>query len=99
MSGGSEEREKEQRWCELSEELLWQPELAFKEERTHDLICAELAREGFTVPRNYVFSPVFRAEFKLPLDSAPIDGVAVALVCEYDALPKLDHACGHNLPA
>ncbi|KAH6930223.1 hypothetical protein HPB50_011807 [Hyalomma asiaticum] len=99
MAGGSEEQEREQRWRALSDQLLSEPELAFQEQRAHDLICTELAREGFAVQRNYVFSTGFRAEYRLPPEPAPVDGIAVALVCEYDALPGLGHACGHNLVA
>src|SRR5581483_6720338 len=38
----------------------------------------------------------FRAVDTLPAAS---DGPVVALLCEYDALPEIGHACGHNLMA
>ncbi|XP_065284979.1 xaa-Arg dipeptidase-like [Dermacentor albipictus] len=99
MACGSEEQQREQRWRALSEQLLSEPELAFHEQRAHDLICAELEREGFAVRRNYVFCTAFRAEYQFPPEPASVEGITVGLVCEYDALPGLGHACGHNLVA
>lgn len=74
-------------------QYLWRhPELAFAEVKAHDYITGYLEGEGFRVTRNYVLPTAFRAEYG--------DGeVTVALLCEYDALPVLGHACGHNLIA
>ncbi|XP_075529398.1 xaa-Arg dipeptidase-like isoform X1 [Dermacentor variabilis] len=74
-------------------QYLWRnPELAFAEVKAHDYISSYLENEGFKVARNYVLPTAFRAQFG--------DGdVTVAVLCEYDALPGLGHACGHNLIA
>ncbi|NEE58514.1 M20 family metallopeptidase, partial [Streptomyces sp. SID8455] len=56
--------------------------------------CAELlAAHGFEVT-----APAHGLEtaFRATIGSGP---VTVAIACEYDALPGLGHACGHNLIA
>lgn len=69
------------------------PELAYKEHRAHDRICDFLEQQGFTVTRHaYGLETSFEA----------ISGSGGALVnfnAEYDALPDIGHACGHNLIA
>jgi amidohydrolase len=70
------------------------PEVAFEEHRSADRLCAELADGGFEVERGVAGLPtgfVGRA--------GTGDGPRVALLLEYDALPGLGHACGHNLIA
>ncbi|KAL1436253.1 hypothetical protein MTO96_049834 [Rhipicephalus appendiculatus] len=74
-------------------QYLWEnPELAFGELKAHDYISDYFEKEGFQVVRRYKLPTAFRAEFG--------DGcVTAAVLCEYDALPGLGHACGHNLIA
>lgn len=75
-------------------QFLWQnPEVAFEEVKAHDYIASFLESEGFCVERNYCLSTAFRAEYKVG------DGPVIIFLCEYDALPELGHACGHNLIA
>jgi amidohydrolase len=70
------------------------PECAFAEHRAAELLSAELEREGFTVERGLAGLPTaFAAR------SGTVARPAVALLLEYDALPGLGHACGHNLIA
>lgn len=72
---------------------LWEnPEVGFEEVKAHDYITSYLEAQGFEVSRNYILPTAFRAEYGGP-------GPVVALLCEYDALPGLGHACGHNLIA
>lgn len=69
------------------------PETAF-EERRAAAWCAELLREhGFDVT-----APAYGLDtaFVATAGSGPL---TVAIACEYDALPGLGHACGHNLIA
>ncbi|MEU5315048.1 amidohydrolase [Streptomyces sp. NPDC021562] len=69
------------------------PELAFAEHRAAALLSGELHRAGFRVQQGTAGLPtafVARAGERRP---------AVALLLEYDALPGLGHACGHNLIA
>ncbi|MEW2574698.1 M20 family metallopeptidase [Streptomyces syringium] len=77
----------------LSRRIHAHPETAFAEHRAAAW-CAELLREhGFDVTAPaYGLDTAFSATF----GSGP---VTVAVACEYDALPGLGHACGHNLIA
>ncbi|XP_075739626.1 peptidase M20 domain-containing protein 2 [Rhipicephalus microplus] len=73
--------------------FLWEnPEIRFEEHKAHDTLCAFLEGEGFDVRRHHFLDTAFRAEYG---EGSPV----VALLCEYDALPGLGHACGHNLIA
>lgn len=69
------------------------PELGFQETRSSALLTEYLARHGFAVETGCAGMPTaFRAEYR---GSKP--GPTIGLVCEYDALPGLGHACGHNI--
>ena len=46
--------------------------------------------------RNYLLDTGFKAEWG---GGSGDDGPRVAVLCEYDALPGIGHACGHNLIA
>ncbi|MEH6375814.1 M20 family metallopeptidase [Streptomyces sp. KLMMK] len=77
----------------LSRRIHAHPETAFAEHRAAGW-CAEFLRgHGFEVT-----APAYGLDtaFSATTGSGP---VTVALVCEYDALPGLGHACGHNLIA
>ncbi|MFB6893590.1 amidohydrolase [Kitasatospora sp. NPDC056327] len=77
----------------LSRRIHAHPETAFEEHRAAAW-CADLLRgHGYTVEPGVAGLPT---AFGATLGSGP---VTVALVCEYDALPGLGHACGHNLIA
>ncbi|GBM79319.1 Peptidase M20 domain-containing protein 2 [Araneus ventricosus] len=78
----------------ISQEIWKFPELKFEEKFAHDLLTNALEKKGFTVERNFILPTAFRAEF-----SSQKKGPAVVVICEYDALPKIGHACGHNLIA
>lgn len=69
------------------------PEYAFAEHRAAALLTGELECAGFDVRRGVAGMPTaFTAR-------AGRGRPAVALLLEYDALPGLGHACGHNLIA
>ncbi|MFJ8435264.1 M20 family metallopeptidase [Kitasatospora sp. NPDC094019] len=77
----------------LSRRIHAHPEVAFEEHRAAEW-CAELLREhGYSVTPGTAGLPT---AFSASTGSGP---VTVAIVCEYDALPGLGHACGHNLIA
>ncbi|KAH6926416.1 hypothetical protein HPB50_018147 [Hyalomma asiaticum] len=77
--------------------FVWEhPELEFNEVQCHDWLTDFLERRGFQVTRHYLLDTAFRAEFEAP---GGTEGPCVALLCEYDALPDIGHACGHNLIA
>jgi len=70
------------------------PELAFEEHRACALLVDALRRGGLEVKeRAYGLETAFETEFGAP------DGPRVAVLAEYDALPEIGHACGHNLIA
>ncbi|MFE2373864.1 M20 family metallopeptidase [Streptomyces sp. NPDC059398] len=77
----------------LSERLHADPETAWEEHRAAAAVPELLDRAGFDVTASYLgLDTAFHARF----GSGP---VRIALCAEYDALPGLGHACGHNLIA
>lgn len=69
------------------------PELAFEEHHAHDLLTAILEAEGIEVTRGaHGLETAFDAR-------AGSEGPVVAVCAEYDALPGVGHACGHNIIA
>lgn len=80
---------------EISEQIWNNPELCFAEYKAHALLSQFLDSEGFCVDRSYLgVQTAFRATFG--------DGNTrpnICVICEYDALPEIGHACGHNLIA
>ncbi|MGK5732377.1 M20 family metallopeptidase [Streptomyces sp. URMC 124] len=77
----------------LSRRIHAHPETAFAEHRAAEWCAGFLRGHGFDVT-----APAHGLEtaFTATAGSGP---VTVAIVCEYDALPGLGHACGHNLIA
>ncbi|QKJ20487.1 M20 family metallopeptidase [Microbacterium hominis] len=77
----------------LSETLHAHPETAWEEHRAAAWVGEALADAGFRVtPRYLGYETALLAE----AGSGPI---TIGLMAEYDALPGLGHACGHNLIA
>ncbi len=77
----------------ISTDLHADPETAWHEVRAHRRLTTLLESEGFAVDRRAGgLDTAFHA-------TAGIGPVHVAFVAEYDALPGLGHACGHNLIA
>ncbi|HEX4867617.1 MAG TPA: M20 family metallopeptidase [Acidimicrobiales bacterium] len=69
------------------------PETNYEERFAHDLLADRLEAEGLAVERHaFGVATAFVA-------TAGTAGPAVAVLCEYDALPGLGHACGHNIIA
>ncbi len=82
-----------QQLSELSLRIHGSPELGFQETRAADWLTGYLEENGFTVERGICDLPTaFRASYG---QGRP----AIAILAEYDALPDLGHACGHNLIA
>ncbi|TNF84972.1 MAG: M20 family peptidase [Gammaproteobacteria bacterium] len=71
------------------------PELAFKEHHAAGLLSDTLDAQGLPAERG-VFTLETAFEARLPTKG---DGPTVAILAEYDALPGIGHACGHNLIA
>ncbi|XP_064463819.1 xaa-Arg dipeptidase-like [Ornithodoros turicata] len=70
------------------------PEIGMKETKAHNLLCSVLKNMSFQVQEHYMFQTGFRAEFAIKEG-----GPRICIICEYDALPDIGHACGHNLVA
>lgn len=78
---------------ETSHQLHARPELAFEEHFAHELLTDVIAGEGVAVERGaYGLPTAFAAR-------AGHAGPCIAVLCEYDALPEIGHACGHNVIA
>ena len=78
---------------DVSHQIHANPELNYEERFAHELLTGVLEREGLNVTRSARgVATAFEA-------TAGADGPTVAVVCEYDALPGIGHACGHNIIA
>ena len=83
------------RAIEMAEHIFDDPELSQKEFKAQKYLTQELKKNGFKVEERIGgIETSFRAEF----DSKK-EGPAIALVAEYDALPKMGHACHHHIIA
>jgi amidohydrolase len=68
------------------------PELGFQEHHAHEVLTTVLADAGLDVTRGaYGLDTAFEARVTGGA------GPTVAVLCEYDALPGIGHACGHNI--
>ena len=82
-------------WIRISAAIHAKPETAFQEFQSAALLCETLESHGFSVERGVggletAFRAVARGKGR---------GPTIALLAEYDALPDLGHACGHNIIA
>ena len=78
---------------QLSSKIWNNPEIGFEEYKAHALLTNFLEKKGFTVEHSYTgIETAFRATFGTGRPN-------VCVICEYDALPGIGHACGHNLIA
>ena len=78
----------------LSIKIHDQPELAYQEVQACAWLCEFLGKQGFKVePGAGGVETAFRATIETG------EGPTVAILCEYDALPDIGHACGHNVIA
>ncbi|MEK3905901.1 M20 family metallopeptidase [Oceanobacillus sp. FSL W7-1309] len=69
------------------------PELGFKEEKAYRIQCDFLRKNGFVVEDNLGgLSTAYKAVYQYEPGE-----LTIAVVSEYDALPQIGHACGHNL--
>ena len=77
----------------LSHRIHTQPEIAFQEEQASTWVADALETRGFRVVRAVAALPTaFKAEF----GSGSLN---IGICAEYDALPGIGHACGHNVIA
>jgi amidohydrolase len=82
-----------QQLIQLSLNIHDNPELGFKEEKASAWLTSYLEENGFHVERGIAdLATAFRATYGQ-------GGPRIALLAEYDALPKIGHGCGHNIIA
>ncbi|CAG8212029.1 unnamed protein product [Penicillium olsonii] len=83
---------------DINQKIWSNPELAYAEFDAHDHICElfdNLKAEGYSVTRKaYDLETALVVEYK-----QGDGGRVVTFNAEYDALPGIGHACGHNLIA
>jgi amidohydrolase len=78
---------------ELSQQIHDNPEIAFQENQASAWLAGYLEENGFSVEKGICELPTaFRGRYGR-------GGPVIAILAEYDALPKVGHACGHNLIA
>jgi amidohydrolase len=76
----------------LSLKIHANPELSFHEHQAQTWLTTPLEKAGFQVERGLSGLPTsFRATWNNG------KGPTIAFLAEYDALPKIGHACGHNI--
>ena len=79
----------------VSRDIYEHPELKFEEFRASKLLAEKLREAGFVTKLG-----VAGLETAIQADHSSVsDGPTVAIISEYDALPGIGHACGHNLIA
>jgi amidohydrolase len=83
------------RVIEMANYIYDNPELSQKEFKTVDYLVEELKKNGFAVQKGIgTLETAFRAEF-----DTQKKGPSLAFIAEYDALPKMGHACHHHVIA
>lgn len=82
-------------WTEVAAYLFSHPELAFAEMKSSAFLVERLKAQGFATTLGiHELATAFVAEIEVGSD-----GPVIGILAEYDALPDLGHACGHNLIA
>jgi amidohydrolase len=77
----------------LSHRIHAHPEISWEEVQASGWCADELEHAGFAVERGVADLPT---AFVASIGSGPL---TIGVCCEYDALPEIGHACGHNVIA
>jgi amidohydrolase len=77
---------------DASHQIHAHPELCYEEHFAHDLLTGLLEAEQLAVERH-----AFDLDTAFIARAGSGDGPTIAVLCEYDALPGIGHACGHNI--
>ena len=80
-------------FIELSHRIHAHPELGFEEVKASAWLCESLDGSGFAVEHGICDLPT---AFRARAGSGPLH---IAICAEYDCLPGIGHACGHNIIA
>ncbi|MFZ0215010.1 MAG: M20 family metallopeptidase [Candidatus Dormiibacterota bacterium] len=81
------------RLVQLSHRIHAVPELRFEERQSSAMVADLLATNGFDVTSGVAG---METAFVATAGSGPL---TIGICCEYDALPGIGHACGHNIIA
>lgn len=82
-------------YIKLANFLFDNPELGLSEFKAVEKITQKLKSLGFNIEQNiYGYETAFRAKYKNKNGK-----IKIGLLCEYDALEGLGHACSHHLQA
>ena len=77
----------------MADSIFDDPELGLNEFRAMKKITDFLEKNGFEVEKNiYGFETAFRARY-----TSGKGGINIGLLCEYDALEGIGHACAHHM--
>ena len=77
----------------MSDDIFDHPEIGMEEFHAQKVLTDWLEKEGFQVERGVVgVETAFKA-----VHSHGTGGPNIGLLCEYDALPGIGHACGHHM--
>jgi amidohydrolase len=79
---------------DVSHQVHAHPETNYEEHFAHELLTQVIEGEGLAVERA---AGGIATAFRSTVEAG--EGPTVALMCEYDALPGIGHACGHNVIA
>ncbi|GAB1201466.1 hypothetical protein APSETT445_000040 [Aspergillus pseudonomiae] len=83
----------EERLWQVNQQIHSNPELGYEEVHAHDTLCNLLESLGYSVTRHaYGLKTSFEVE-------VGTGGGLIVYNAEFDALPEIGHACGHNLIA
>lgn len=89
-------RSRKEEFLEMADYFFDHPELGLKEFQAKERICSSLRKEGFEVEEGiYGFETAFRAKYQI----GEREEIRLGLLCEYDALEGLGHACAHHMQA
>src|SRR3989454_10089702 len=78
----------------LARQIHDNPELGYQEIKAAAWLTEFLDQQGFKVERGVAG---VETAFRGTLETG--QGPTIAILCEYDALPQIGHACGHNVIA
>lgn len=82
-----------QKLIQYSDFIFDNPEIGLKEYKSSELLISVLEKNNFKIEKNLSgYSTAFRAVFE-----NGENGPSIGLLCEYDALENIGHACAHHM--
>ncbi len=81
---------------DLSNYIFENPEYPFNEYKAQEAICNYLIKEGFEVEKGV---GGLKTSFRATYENGNNNEYSIGLLCEYDAIENVGHACAHHLQA